>query len=183
MDTHFSGSNRTLGAARLPPVVCGVLRGGRIGQFVVWVKVDRHRPEPRSLAVRGRGKSRRAAWESRCNSRVTRQPLHCRDSRVAGGHAQAGRATVGSSREMAFALRVLPRCCPAISRRFPRDTVTPLLHEWCCPKKKDLRRIVVSPFPQTICGRQELNLHPFRDQILSLARLPISPRPRGQARE
>ena len=27
--------------------------------------------------------------------------------------------------------------------------------------------------PQTWCAREDLNLHPFRDQILSLARLPF----------
>ncbi len=28
------------------------------------------------------------------------------------------------------------------------------------------------------CGREDLNLHPRKDQDLNLARLPISPRPR-----
>ena len=32
------------------------------------------------------------------------------------------------------------------------------------------------------CGRQELNLHIFRYQLLRLARLPIPPRPQGMTR-
>jgi hypothetical protein len=31
---------------------------------------------------------------------------------------------------------------------------------------------------QGTCGREDLNLHPFRDQDLNLARLPVPPRPR-----
>ena len=40
-------------------------------------------------------------------------------------------------------------------------------------------RIVISLIPQSKCGREDLNLHSLRNQILSLARLPISPRPRN----
>ncbi len=33
------------------------------------------------------------------------------------------------------------------------------------------------------CGREDLNLHPRRDQDLNLARLPISPHPQCDVRE
>jgi hypothetical protein len=31
--------------------------------------------------------------------------------------------------------------------------------------------------PARVCGREDSNLHPFQDQDLNLARLPVSPRP------
>ena len=40
---------------------------------------------------------------------------------------------------------------------------------------KDLRPIAVSPLMPMKCERQELNLHPLRDWILSPARLPVPP--------
>jgi hypothetical protein len=42
-------------------------------------------------------------------------------------------------------------------------------------KKKDLRPLAVSPSAKRRCERQDLNLHPLRDWILSPARLPIPP--------
>jgi hypothetical protein len=47
-------------------------------------------------------------------------------------------------------------------------------------KKGDLEKIFKSPFIIKLlleCGRRDSNPHASRHQILSLARLPISPRP------
>jgi len=49
----FPGATGRFGAAPQPPVVCGVLRGGRIGQIVAWVKPDRHRLGPPLLCSGG----------------------------------------------------------------------------------------------------------------------------------
>ena len=38
--------------------------------------------------------------------------------------------------------------------------------------------IPASPYVESRCGREDSNLHSLRNQILSLTRLPVSPRPR-----